>query len=88
MARARFDQVAEATFRERRYQDKKHGTIERHSHAIAEWTLIMRDKLAQAEAAWMKDGDDAALQQVFEAVATGFACLEQHGWWAGHDPAR
>jgi hypothetical protein len=71
--------VINAIIAERTYQDLKWGTIEQKIHTIPNWLLIMKKELIEAEDAWMKNGDSDALLEILQVVATGFACLEQHG---------
>lgn len=73
--------VGHAVDLERVFQDIKHGVIEQHGHTIGEWILIMESELAEAKAALIKGGAgrDSVLQEILQTVATGVACLEQHG---------
>lgn len=65
---------------ERSYQDMVWGTVEQHSHTLPEWLIIMRRKIEDAEDAWYNNRvTDNAMGEVIQAVATGVACLEQHG---------
>lgn len=64
---------------ERNYQDNKWGPIEKKYHSIPSWLLIMKKELIEAEDAWMKHGDSEALLEILQVIATGVACLEQHG---------
>lgn len=65
---------------ERGYQDRKWGTIEEHPHTIFEWIGIMRKELQEAEDAFFqRPANKLMLQEVLQVVATGFACIEQHG---------
>lgn len=62
---------------ERKYQNIKWGD---KPHTVAEWLLIMRSELDEAERGWVKNGGDVrALEEVLQTVAVGVACLEQHG---------
>ncbi len=63
--------------RERAYQDAKfpHGS----RHQIPAFLLIMRNELAEAEAAWTKSGDYSAMQEILQVVAVGIAAMEVHG---------
>jgi hypothetical protein len=63
--------------RRRAEQDRKHGSLEQHSHSIAEWVLIMEGELQEAKTAWIKKGEAAALHEIADVTAVGFACLEQ-----------
>ena len=72
-------EVFEAVQRERRYQDRKHGTLNVHGHSVAEWLFLVEDRLAKAKKAWVMNGDTKALEEMLTIVATGVACLEQHG---------
>lgn len=73
------DKIYHAIDRERDYQDKKWGDVKEHPHEVASWLLIMKKELQEAEDAWMKTGDDEAIREVVQVIATGVACLEQHG---------
>lgn len=66
---------------ERNYQDSKHGPISTHGHTLGEWILIMEAELAEAKEALIKGGEgrNAVRHEILQVVATGFACLEQHG---------
>lgn len=66
---------------ERNHQDKKHGPIDIHGHTIGEWILIMEAELAEAKLAIIKGGTgrNHVLHEILQVVATGAACLEQHG---------
>lgn len=65
---------------ERRYQDRKWGSITDHPHEVAGWILIMESLLADARSAWTGNrGDAGALDEIRKVVATGIACMEQHG---------
>ncbi len=73
--------IFDAVKRERIYQDRKHGPIEQHGHTVAEWLMIMQLELDEAKLAWAKSsGDDNALREALQVVATGIACFEQHGF--------
>lgn len=75
------DQVVTEIQRERFFQDNKHGSIETNGHTIGEWILIMEAELEEAKLAIIKGGDgrNHVLHEILQTVATGFACLEQHG---------
>lgn len=74
------DAIFEAVKRERAYQDAKWGTIEAHPHDVPGWILIMQSELNEAVEEWVHNGGDAeALREILQVVATGVACLEQHG---------
>lgn len=69
-----------AITRERDYQTDKWGTLEEHPHEVGGWIAIMQKELNEALAAWCsKRGDEAALREILQVIATGVACLEQHG---------
>ncbi len=72
-------EVYTAVSREREYQNKKWGTPLEHPHDVPGWLLIMRGELEEAEQAWLKSSNEAALSEVLQAVAVGVACLQQHG---------
>lgn len=72
--------VLAAVIGERSYQDEKWGTIERHPHEVGSWITIMRKLLNDAEIAYAsRRGDQGALNGIRKVVATGVACMEQHG---------
>ena len=79
--KAGIGQVLEAVAEERRHQDTKHGPIESHGHTLGEWILIMESELAEAKEALIKGGTgrNAVKAEIIQVIATGFACLEQHG---------
>lgn len=79
MRNASFERVVEGIREERAYQDKKWGDLDHKVHGITAWMLIMRKELIEAEDEWMKKGNDEALLEILQVVATGVACLEQHG---------
>ena len=65
---------------EREYQNEKHGTIVENPHDVPGWLLIMKVELEEAERAWVENGGDQyALCEILQVIATGVACLEQHG---------
>lgn len=64
---------------ERAYQDKKWGTVQEHPHTLMEWVTIMRAELNEVEEAWLKTTDEHTLLEILQVIATGVACLEQHG---------
>jgi len=62
---------------ERAYQEKKWPG---HDHTVAEWLLIMEKLMGDARRAWVTGhGDNQALHEVRQIVATGIACMEQCG---------
>lgn len=72
--------VYEAIESERRYQDRKWGTVEQHPHEVGAWLTLMRKHLSDAESAWASsDGDYGALNEIRKVLAIGVACAEQHG---------
>lgn len=72
--------VYTAIDRERAYQTRKWGSIQRHPHELAGYTTLMQVKLRKVEDAWAGARDDsAALRELLKVVALGVACLEQHG---------
>ena len=74
------EEIIKAIKRERAYQDEKWGTVKDHPHDVPGWILIMQSELHEATEAWVHCGGDAeALREVLQVVATGIACLEQHG---------
>ena len=78
---------------ERDYQDAKWGTIEEHPHSIAEWIFIMEEEIREAKEAWLKGKSISEIKgEIVQAVATGMACMEEHGpatrggWEDGLEP--
>jgi hypothetical protein len=72
--------VMSAIHDERVFQNRKWGTVEEHPHEVGAWLTIMRKLLTDAEAAWAgSSGDAGALDEIRKVVATGMACMEQHG---------
>lgn len=73
--------VIDAVVAERLYQDGKHGPIETSPHTLGEWLLIMESELAEAKEALIKGGvgRNAVKAEIVQVLATGLACLEQHG---------
>lgn len=62
---------------ERAYQEMKWPG---HKHTTAEWLLIMQKCLDDAKRAWVcGHGDDSALHEIRQVVATGVAAMEQCG---------
>lgn len=62
---------------ERTYQDRKWPG---HQHTPAEWILILRKLVNDAEREWVTGhGDNSALHEVRQIAATALACLEQCG---------
>ncbi|MBF6650037.1 MULTISPECIES: hypothetical protein [unclassified Methylobacter] len=74
------EQVFKAIQDERSFQDQKWGSIDEHPHEVGSWLTIMRQLLNDAERAYMgQRGDIGALDEIRKVVATGVACMEQHG---------
>ena len=74
------NQVFYAIENERKYQDSKWGSLEERGHEVGSWLTIMRVCLAKAELAYTtQNGDTAAIDEIRQVIATGVACLEQHG---------
>lgn len=72
--------IWQAIQNERRYQDKKWGTLQENPHTVPGWLLVMEEELAEAKRAWVRNvGDAAALQEILQVIAVGVACLEQYG---------
>ena len=72
--------VYRAIDRERDHQDVKWGLVDEHPHEVGAWILIMESVLEDARKAWQRNhGDEQALAAIQKVVATGCACLEQHG---------
>jgi len=72
-------QVFDALKQERDRQNRIWGTIEEHSHTVAEYILIMENQLEKAKRAWLEGGDKKALPYVKQTSAVGSACMEEHG---------
>ena len=73
-------EVLSAVHDERVFQNRKWGTVDKHPHEVGGYLTIMRKLLTDAEAAWASNrGDEGALDEIRKVVATGFACMEQHG---------
>lgn len=73
-------EVYKAIDSERKFQDRKWGTIEKHSHEVGGWLTLMRKLLGDAEKAWSESGGDReALAEIRKVIAVGVACCEQHG---------
>lgn len=65
---------------ERKYQDKKYGTLGDHPHTVGEWLLILEAELNEAKSEWVKGkGDKFALREILQVAAVAVACMEQHG---------
>lgn len=64
---------------ERGFQKEKYP--DDMEHTIAEWLLIMKKELIEAEDALIKGGKDrnSALHEVVQVCTTGLSCLIQHG---------
>lgn len=74
------NEILDAIYKERAYQDSKWCTIDQNPHTVAEWLLIMEGELEEAKQAWRKGVDDTdALREILQVIAVGIACLEQHG---------
>lgn len=71
--------VYEAIEKERRYQDKKWGTIEENPHSLERWLAIMQGELSEAIDAFYDETREDVLAEIIQVVAVGHACLEQHG---------
>lgn len=71
-------EIIAAMVREADYQDRKRGYT---SRPVAEWLLIMRAELQEAESGWVKGQGDVedALREVLQVMAVGMRCLLQHG---------
>lgn len=73
---------------ERAYQDLKWGSPQECPHEVGAWLLIMEQLLADARRAWTEPrGDVEALEELRKVVATGVACMEQHGAEPRRPPA-
>jgi len=83
------EQVFERLDNERDYQDNKWGPVVRHQHELPTWLAIMKRCIKKAEDAYFECGSDSpmfAMDEIRQAVATGIACLEQHGCPKRHVP--
>jgi len=67
-----------AIISERLYQEQKWPG---HRHTLAEWILIMRKCLNDAERLWVTGhgNQEDALHEIRQVVATGVAAMEQCG---------
>ncbi len=70
--------VLQAIKSERDYQGKKWPG---HSHTTAEWVMIMRKCLKDAEHAWHAGhgNDNEVLNEIRQVTAVGVAAMEEHG---------
>lgn len=69
--------VSIAIAHERAYQEQKWPG---HQHTVAEWILILRKLVDDAQREWVTGhGDDSALHEVRQIAATAVACMEQCG---------
>jgi hypothetical protein len=74
------EKVYRAIDSERRFQDRKWGTLEKHPHEVGGWITLMDKLLHDAKTAWAtSDGDVGALKEIRKVIAVGVACCEQHG---------
>lgn len=74
------EEVYKAVDSERKYQDRKWGSIEKHPHEVGAWLTLMREQLQCAELEWCRSaGDQSALAHIRKLLAIGVACCEQHG---------
>ena len=78
MDKGRFKKVVALVQGERDWQDYKHGTIENHSHDVAEWLLILEYELGQAKLCWLRQGERSAMDKIRQVTGVGFAAMEQH----------
>jgi len=69
-------EIYEAIDREREYQAIKHFE---EPCSIGDFILIMRAELAEAEAAWNKQGCKRAIEEMLQVAAVAVAAMEQHG---------
>lgn len=78
-----YPEIFAAILRERAYQQAKRPDSHANGHELPGWIAIMRAELHEAEMAWVKgDGAPAnadSLREMLQVVATGIACLQQHG---------
>lgn len=74
----KFDAVVDSVLEERIHQIVKHGC---GGHPIGSWLLIMEAELQEAKTAAIKpaEGRNNVISEIIQVIATGFACLEQHG---------
>lgn len=65
---------------ERDYQDSKWGSFEENPKQVGAWLTLLRYLLFRAEEEWSTTrGDHSSLDEIRKLVASGVACLEQHG---------
>lgn len=71
--------LLEAIKQERAYQDAKWGPLsERKFKSLAGWYLIAREELLEAQDAFnSRSGNEQALAELLQFIATGHACMEQ-----------
>ncbi len=69
--------VDEAIRSERVYQEQKWPN---HQHTVEGWILILEKCLNDAKRAWVSTkGDEAAMHEIRQVTAVGFAAMEQCG---------
>lgn len=74
------NEIFEAIEREREYQDLKavkNGW--QKEKRIAEFLLVMRAEIAEAEEAWLKKTHDEIMREILQVVSVGVAAMEVHG---------
>jgi hypothetical protein len=73
--------VFDAIDEERKFQDRKHGSIDEHPHTIGGWLLLIESELEEAKLAAIKGGTgrNAVMQEILQIAATATAAIEQHG---------
>ena len=74
-------EVTNAFVDERKFQDKKHGTIDEKPHTLGEWILIIEAELAEAKQALIKGGKgrDNVIHELIQIGACAMGALEEHG---------
>lgn len=78
-----FSTILEAVGRERRFQGWKHPGDE--GHDFAAWILLAEQELSEAKAAWISEGDTAALRELLQVAAICVAAMENVGEWLAPD---
>ncbi len=71
--------VHQAIMQERVHQDQKFGTVGQHPHEIPSWIYIMGNALDRSNGNWINGIEDLAIEEILQATAVGFACLQQYG---------
>jgi hypothetical protein len=74
------EEIFKAVDRERDYQDAKATAMGwKPKKSPAEFLLVMRGELAEAEEAWLKKTHAEVMKEILQVVAVGVAAIEQNG---------